>query len=126
MQKGMALASDQEAAQAPVLILPHSFLDRLPSPLPMVVKRDKVASAVKRAGWLQLAETLLSQNPANCPKLGRMVAYLRRVGQGTPAVPILEPLVWHSSAKQDDVLRPQSLHTFALLLPVVRFKARLT
>ena len=119
--------SDVEASQAPVLILPQSFLGRLPTRLPVHQRPDKITAADRRGTWLELAMVLLRQRPLEEAKLARAVRYLQRAGtgQGTPAG-ALEALPWHEAAKHADLLQGnESLATFALLLPVAAFKVNL-
>lgn len=118
-------ASDNEPAQRPVLVLPQSFLSRLPSPLPSNARPDKVTAADRRASWLELATILLRQKPLEGEQLVRAVKYLQWVGEGrgTPEGTVLQPLPWHVSEKPRDVL--QGLASYPVLLPVAAFKAQL-
>ena len=120
--------SDTAASQRPVLILPQSFLQRLPSSLPLTLRPQKPVPAERRASWLELASVLLRQRPLEGARLVRAVSYLKAVatGQSRPQNVGLSPLPWHERAKQPDLLEGVAdLSSFPRLLPVAAFKARL-
>ena len=52
-------ASDTELCQAPVLVLPYCFLERLPSTLPEVVRPLTSIKPSKSLAWAELANELL-------------------------------------------------------------------
>ena len=109
-----------------MLVLPVSFLARLPGPVPGVARPNKVAHAEHRHKWLDLADSILKQYPVVSANLQRSVLYLTRVGRGAAPLPSFEPLPWHETVKQADLAQGMdTLSSCSMLLPVATFKAQL-
>ena len=119
-------ASDASACQKPVLVLPHTFLSRLPTPLPEVERPLAPLPVGRRKSWLELAKFLMGS-----PKFAgraRAVQYLLKAAEGrsTACCP-KEPLPWHEREPDDNIVRLQdaSLNSYLRLHPVNKFKATL-
>ena len=120
--------SDSAASQAPVLVLPQSFLGRLNSWIPQTVRPPRETPAARRQSWLDLAQMLLAQPEATLTaEVMQSVNYLIMVGSGKFPPVSLEPLPWHETVQQPLERYPNvhSLRTFPILLPVAAFKAQL-
>ena len=109
-----------------MLVLPVSFLDRLHGPVPGIARPSKVPHAEHRRKWLDLADSILKQYPVLSAKLKRSVLYLTQVGRGQAPAASFEPLPWHESEKQGDLVQGlESLSSCGILLPVATFRAQL-
>ena len=119
-------ASDTEACQAPVLVLPQAFMCRLPGRLPATSRPRIRAPKARRANWVELAEALLKQRPVTS-KAARSIRYLLKVGRSIlPTVEDLTPLPWHEEEKSSGQANIDALnHRTMLLFPVASFKANL-
>lgn len=120
--------SDEGACQQPVLILPHAWLERLTTPLPVSLRPIKNPKPAKAQAWLDLAKVLLHQDMDQ--SAARSIAYLIDLAQGLPgqAGADLPDLPWHrAAADARDALQLQGVlpHATRPLLPVMAFKAAL-
>ena len=116
--------SDTEASQAPILILPHAFLSRLPEKVPQDVRPYLQVPLEKRKTWLDLADALLRSGTPTW-KTKRSVDYLIKVGQGIQPEVFLPEMPWHEEDKNAALLDTSSPTSFPLLLPVATLKANL-
>ena len=120
-------ASDEGVCQRPLLVLPHQFLSRLPTPVPEDTRAMKPLDLERRKGWLELARYLNDARMLSRQDKDRAILYLvdAAAGSSSSCCP-KEALPWHATAHQQNLVLLQNLRqdsTFLKLFPVARFRA---
>ena len=119
-------ASDETPSQRPTLVLPESFLDRLPSPLPQSQRPLAPLGLLRRKQWAELCRELLSSGSRQPP--ARTLRYLLKAAEGgTIGAEEAAPLPWHGANHQHRLVRLEDVPptTFLKLFPMARFRANL-
>ena len=115
--------SDSVPSQQPILVIPHSFRDRLAGGFPLGARPAREVQLSRRQSWLDLASVLANQ-PGLTTGMLRGVRYLARVGRGDVPAPVWEDLPWHAAAHPEEEL-VREISSFPIVLPVATFKAQL-
>ena len=87
--------------QDPVLVLPHTRVQRLPSAVPTILRPSKTPPTESVELWLELAQMLLTRMGNTTERAARYLLALSRGERGNGP---LTPLPWHERAQHSPAL----------------------